>query len=84
MLPPRRTPTSSQPTWKRSSDDSRTSGLEVSRPSRGPTTGHGASNSAGNDKGPRNHGAFVSTPGGTRTANLLIRSHTDTATSGVT
>ena len=29
------------------------------------------------DRNPRNHGGFSSTPGGTRTPNLLIRSQTD-------
>ena len=71
-----RSPTSSPPTSRRSSDCWRTSGLEVSRPNRGPTTGPAASNSAGDSRNPRHDGGFDGTPGGTRTPNLLIRSQT--------
>ena len=56
-----------------SSDGWRASGHEVSRPSRGPETGHEASNSAGGNRNPCSHRGFVSAPGGTRTPNLLIR-----------
>ena len=64
--------TCSLPTWKRSLDDPRTCGLGVSRPSRGPETGHEASNSAADDRSPLSRRGFGSTPGGTRTPNLLI------------
>ena len=57
-----------------SSDSSLTSGLEVSRPSRGPETGHAESNSVEDDRNPRSRRGFASTPGGIRTPNLLIRS----------
>ena len=41
-----------------SSDGSLTSGLEVSRPSRGPTTGHAESNSVEDDKNPHSRKGF--------------------------